>query len=260
MDHKDGKRGFSGLSDLATDISDQLPPLTPSAEKKPDSVVEESAKKNNGKRTKSPNDNKAFSIIVGVTLIAGLIYLLTPSSSGTGNQQAKGMNATTRQTSNSTPVPAKVPAKVPIRTVSAQQVYNEISSVLPNLKTINHNQAAIKGKLLVWDQSRNIVSDIQKKVPDDLQWKENYDGKTTMMVITGYSDKQTGTYGSDIPAYKRTANISLVSWPDKTPIGRIAIVGDDPPQSIRYKTRPSAVYGEINQPIINWINRCQRIP
>ena len=257
MDNKDSKRGFSSLTNLTTDIGDSMPPQEPPIITENNANFEKKEINEANKRQASHKSNKtaiALFICIGLGILGSALSSLP---SGSATNQARNSN----NFAKSAPIATSLQTKQPVKTITASQIYNDILPVLPSAKTLNQNQVIIKGKLIVWDQTRNAVSAVQNQVPSELQWKNNYDGKTTVMVITGYSDKQVGTYGSNTPGYRRTANISLVTWPDKTAIGSVSILGEDPPPSIKYKgSKPSEVYGEINRPIANWVNNCQKMP
>ena len=101
------------------------------------------------------------------------------------------------------------------------------------------------------------VANGYNKVNPQIKWDDTWHGNVTVARISSYDDEKTGTYSSTgIPGYRRTANIDIIVLPDKVAVGRVKIVGEDPPSSIRYKRgmAPKQVYGEIDQSVITWAN------
>ena len=247
MDSSEGKRGFSGLADLATktnEVANALPSLQ-------DPIIaseKETIDRNDViQKTSAPQSGKKMLWIIGIVVatVVAIYMFSSPASVPKQPAQSQDMSAS-RQNPESAVSP-------PIKKISAAEIISDISSVLSSMPTINPNKVHIKGKVLVWDKTSNRISSVQSDLPQNMKWTGSINETTTVMIISDFQNKQVGTYGTDIPAYKRTATLLIATWPDKKAVGRITIIGDDPPQQIRFKSRPKEIYGDINRPIAQWI-------
>ena len=240
MDSGERKRGFSGLADLATKTNEMANAL-PSPKDPINTSEMETIDRNDAiQKISAPQSGKKMFWIISivVAILAAINMFSSPSSVPTQPVQPQN----------------------PIKKISAAEIISDISPVLSSMPPINQNQVHIKGKVLVWDKTSNKISSVQSDLPQNLKWTESINEMTTVMIISDFQNKQVGTYGTDIPAYKRTATLLIATWPDKKAVGRVTIIGDDPPQQIRFKSRPKEIYGDINRPIAQWIERCQKIP
>lgn len=89
-------------------------------------------------------------------------------------------------------------------------------------------------------------------------WKKG-DDKGYVVVIENYNEVRVATYslngsgGAKIPGYRKDAKVYVYDMRTNKCLGTDIIKGDNPPKSYRSKYTPTAIYGEVEKPVSDWI-------
>lgn len=142
-------------------------------------------------------------------------------------------------------------------TEKAQPVVQQATAAINQATGSAQKPSYITGKVMVWDGTQNRLHGANDRLPEGLKWTG--DGPVTIFSIIHIDDKQVGQYEKGSIAYKSTVTMAVAYYPQNIPGGKMAIVGNDPPHTISYKRSPPAfVRGDLNQPIVDWIQGLPR--
>jgi hypothetical protein len=131
----------------------------------------------------------------------------------------------------------------------------EASQLINQCKNMGDRNIYRKGTCLIWDVKNNIRSDICNQLPSELQSKSS-DNPFTIFLISNVETVVTGSYSSG-SAMRRDAEICVVYWPEKKPVGIYKVRGVDPPVTFTYKRGADTTEkrtGDYAGPLLSWIN------
>ncbi len=115
-----------------------------------------------------------------------------------------------------------------------------------------------KGKVLVWDKSKNDTY-TSENLRNEILWGRG-DAVRYVCVIDSYYEHRVATYtnsnkSKSIPGYQREAVIYVYDLTKRICIGTTTITGEMPPDQISLRSTPNAIYGNIERPLTDWINK-----
>jgi hypothetical protein len=134
------------------------------------------------------------------------------------------------------------------------------------------NVGTLSGKALIWDAAYNGVSPAQYRLPFPLRAQPGDQAMTVFIVsgirsqlVTRYHKKRpwydrgpdgSGLYPEVLGAgYRDTADVAVISWPDRRMLGWHAVAGDAPPKTVQLQAgqKLDPQHGNLIGPIAGWI-------
>jgi hypothetical protein len=132
---------------------------------------------------------------------------------------------------------------------------------------------AVPGKIVVWDMTKNRLSDAHYLLPASLRATAQ-DQAMTVFLLSNIESRQVDTYykvgeasvrgpGTGWGAYRDTATLAVVTWPGPRLVGWHSVVGDAPAKKISLHwgvAYASDQHGALSQPIAQWIRMLPGVP
>jgi hypothetical protein len=131
----------------------------------------------------------------------------------------------------------------------------------------------VPGKILVWDMTKDRLSDAHYKLPASLRATAQ-DQAMTLFLIWNIESKQVDTYykigeastrgpGTGWGAYRDTAHLAVVTWPGPRLVGWHTVVGNNPAKRITLHygiPATSDQHGDLAGPIAQWVRVLPGVP
>lgn len=138
---------------------------------------------------------------------------------------------------------------------------NTILPELPQLvlqcKAMGDGAIEIHGRCLVLDMSEKDVSSVQRLLPREMKAEYN-ESHITIFVVTTLRQEYVGRYAvSDQPAFRQYADVCIIAWPEKKPLGMHSIISREPRHTRIVESNPE--FGDPNAPVAAWIKELPRI-
>jgi hypothetical protein len=129
-----------------------------------------------------------------------------------------------------------------------------------------------RSKMLIWDETKQTPGTANGRLPADLRGQTT-DADLTLVVLVNKRNVEVATYellpgilnGKKIPGYRVETDVCVIDVPEKKALGRMTLIGDDPPPSIKRKTFALTVtddspeYGDSDGPLARWLEYRPRI-
>ncbi len=115
-----------------------------------------------------------------------------------------------------------------------------------------------KGKVLVWDKTERDTY-TSSKLKNEILWGRG-DSINYVCVIDSYYEHRVATYtnsskSKSIPGYQKEAVIYIYDLNKRICVGTTRIMGEMPPEHVSSRSIPDGIYGDIERPLADWINK-----
>lgn len=114
----------------------------------------------------------------------------------------------------------------------------------------------VPGKFLVWNWQEQCRSPVQDLLPAELR-ATSADRELTLVVLLLAETVEVRRYTDGAPGYRRVLTVGLLKLPEKKWASVHTVLGNDPPL-LRIGGKVGPVYGEIDRPLAEWIQRLPR--